>query len=172
MSRTPGSDGPEDVDATFEEIVADLRAQGFGEPDTGVDTDPDPGDDPAPEPEPRRPAPGGTGTPGPASTSWRTSDSAWEDTMLGSPPPGSDDDEHYVPPEPPPLPRPRKGAFVVLLFFVVGLLLLIAPRLLGLSTTVATPLGLLALATGIALLLLRVRQGPPDGADPENGAQV
>ncbi|PXY28046.1 hypothetical protein [Prauserella muralis] len=169
MSRTPGSDGPEDVDATFEEIVADLRAQGFGEPNgRGAERDPAP----EPEPEPREPPAGGTGTLDPVDTGWRGSDSSWEDTMLGSPPPGADDDEHYVPPEPPPLPRPRKGAFVVLLFFVVGLLLLIAPRLIGLSTSVATPLGLLALATGIALLLLRVKQGPPDGADPDNGAQV
>ncbi|EOD64581.1 hypothetical protein H480_31016, partial [Amycolatopsis vancoresmycina DSM 44592] len=31
MSR--GKDGPEDVDATFAEIVADLRAGGFGLPE-------------------------------------------------------------------------------------------------------------------------------------------
>jgi hypothetical protein len=64
------------------------------------------------------------------------------------------------------------GALLVLLLFVAGLLLLIAPNLVGLGTSSATPLGILALATGIALLLLRVRQGPPPGADPSNGAQV
>jgi hypothetical protein len=61
---------------------------------------------------------------------------------------------------------------VVLLFFVVGLLLLLAPAVLGVGAALATPLGILALAIGLALLLLRVKQGPPDGADPTNGAQV
>ncbi|ASR35391.1 hypothetical protein BAY61_10715 [Prauserella marina] len=200
MSRTSGSDGPENVDATFEEIVADLRAQGFGETAAGdfdVDVDSGRQDDPdladPSEPAPGRPGQGittqadtkeppatrtGGDTIDPPETAtaqdnWRGSSGSWEDTMLGGPPPGSaDDDEHYVPPEPPPLPRPRKGAFIVLLFFVVGLLLLIAPGLIGLTTTIGTPLGLLALATGLALLLLRVKQGPPDGADPTNGAQV
>ncbi len=60
----------------------------------------------------------------------------------------------------------------MLLFFVVGLLLLLGPGLIGLSRSIALPLGMLSLATGIALALLRVRQGPPDGADPTNGAQV
>ncbi|PXY33064.1 hypothetical protein [Prauserella endophytica] len=178
MNRAGGSDGPEDVDATFEEIIADLRAEGFGveavsdpEPerrDSRQATEADPRPESKPEPEPRRPA---TEDPAPAGTGWRDSGSDWDETMLG-PDPAGDDDEHYVPPEPPPLPRPRKGAFVVLLFFVVGLLLLIAPQLIGLTSTLGTPLGMLALATGIALLLLRVKQGPPDGADPSNGAQV
>ena len=60
----------------------------------------------------------------------------------------------------------------MLVLVLLGLLLLISPSLVGLSGTVATPLGMLALAAGIALLLLRVKQGPPDGADPTNGAQV
>ncbi|MEU6644809.1 hypothetical protein ABZ863_19935 [Saccharomonospora sp. NPDC046836] len=163
MTRPTGSDGPEDVDATFEEIVADLRAEGFGEP---AETEPEP--EPQPKREPRRAA--ATDESAPAEPGWREGGAGWDDTMFAPDPAG--DDEHYVPPEPPPLPRPRKGAFVVLLFFVVGLLLLIAPRLIGLSSTIATPLGMLALATGIGLLLLRVKQGPPDGADPTNGAQV
>ncbi|MBK1788639.1 hypothetical protein [Prauserella cavernicola] len=179
MSRTAGSDGPEDVDATFEEIIADLRAEGFGletagSPGPRSDPDPEPKTDAAaeraeaaPEPEPRRPQ---TDDPAPAGGGWREGGSGWDETMLGPDP--ASDDEHYVPPEPPPLPKPRKGAFVVLLFFVVGLLLLIAPGLIGLTATLGTPLGMLALATGIALLLLRVKQGPPDGADPTNGAQV
>jgi len=82
------------------------------------------------------------------------------------------DDEHYIPPEPPPLPRPKMGAFLILLLFLAGLFLLILPGAIGVGPTVATPLGILALATSIALLLLRVRQGPPPGADPSNGAQV
>ncbi|WP_216216369.1 hypothetical protein [Amycolatopsis aidingensis] len=180
MSRVGGSDGPEDVDATFAEIVADLRAQGVGDgldkggkdtkntkdtEDTGQSKDGAEKSTPQPPPRPV--------------SDWRSSDTEWDATMLDGPQPGQggtagteDEDEHYVPPEPPPLPKPRKGAIVVLLFFVVALVLLIAPGLVGLSSSVGTPLGLLGLAAAIALLLLRVKQGPPDGADPSTGAQV
>ncbi|AIJ24994.1 hypothetical protein [Amycolatopsis methanolica] len=158
-SRVPD---PEDVDATFAAIVADLRAEGVGLIDD-VEAERAPARPERAEPEepaePEKPA---------AEASWRGGGTPWEDTVLGDDPAGSGDDEHYVPPEPPPLPRPGKGAFVVLLFFVVGLLLLIMPGVIGVSTTVATPLGILALAIAIALLLLRVKQGPPDG----DGAQV
>lgn len=148
---------PEDVDATFAAIVAELRAEGIGE---FVDEPEQPRPEkPPPIEELDRP-----------DQSWRTGGPGWEDTVLGDDP--ADDDEHYVPPEPPPLPRPGKGAFVVLLFFIIGLFLLIAPGLIGVSQSLGTPLGILALATAIALLLLRVKQGPPDGADPTNGAQV
>ncbi|WP_431876637.1 hypothetical protein [Amycolatopsis sacchari] len=154
---------PEDVDATFAAIVADLRAEGVGEfLDEPVEPRPEKAEraekaEKAPPAEPEQPQ-------------WRTGGTAWDDTVLGDDP--ADDDEHYVPPEPPPLPRPGKGAFVVLLLFLIGLFLLIAPGLVGINATVGTPLGILALATAIALLLLRVKQGPPDGADPSNGAQV
>ncbi|AXB43900.1 hypothetical protein [Amycolatopsis albispora] len=162
MSRSNSADGPEDIDATFAEIVADLRAEGVG---TTLEQQPD--DEPTPPP----PSP----APGPpeqtvAASGWRGADREWEATVFGDDP--ASDDEHFVPPEPPPLPRPRKGALVVLLFFVLGLLLLIAPGVIGLSSSLGTPIGLLVLAVGIGLLLLRVRQGPPDGADPDSGAQV
>ncbi|MEV4597312.1 hypothetical protein AB0K15_07915 [Amycolatopsis sp. NPDC049253] len=176
MTRGKGTDGPEDVDATFAEIVADLRAEGVGlflEEDAlelADDTAGEQGGDPAPppvaktDPKPDKPEKA------PETDNWRTGGTTWDATMFSDDP--AEDDEHFVPPEPPPLPRPRKGAFVVLLFFVVGLLLLIVPNLIGVGPALATPLGILALATAIALLLLRVRQGPPPGADPTNGAQV
>lgn len=201
MSR-PGSDGPDNVDATFEEIVADLRAQGFDEPafddadldrrpgrgrdgDTGDGADPgefgDPGDrrdrtDRGDDTdrgggvdELRRPS----DEPAPTEPGWRDSPIAWDETMFGPAPGDPDDpDDHFVPPEPPPLPKPRKGALVILLLFVLGLVLLIAPSLIGMAASIATPVGMLSLAAGLALLLLRVRQGPPPGADPTNGAQV
>ncbi|GHG33954.1 MULTISPECIES: hypothetical protein [Amycolatopsis] len=172
MSR--GKDGPEDVDATFAEIVADLRAGGFGLPENDtVDTA-----DAAETAEaagtesrktPERPAePPAVDTP--PDPGWRSGGTSWDTTMFSDDP--ADDDEHYVPPEPPPLPRPKMGAFLILLLFLAGLFLLILPGAIGVGPTVATPLGILALATAIALLLLRVRQGPPPGADPSNGAQV
>ncbi|MDT8914225.1 hypothetical protein [Amycolatopsis sp. PS_44_ISF1] len=169
MSRGKGADGPEDVDATFAEIVADLRAEGVGvftadAPEAAADPAAERPSDSSPPPpaKPEKPAEPGEG--------WRSGGTSWDATMFSDDPAG--DDEHFVPPEPPPLPRPRKGAFVVLLFFVVGLLLLIVPNLIGVSPSLSMPLGILALATAIALLLLRVRQGPPPGADPHNGAQV
>ncbi|MBE1497144.1 hypothetical protein H4696_004244 [Amycolatopsis lexingtonensis] len=171
MSR--GKDGPEDVDATFAEIVADLRADGFGLPE----------DDTADAPEskqagtateqrktPERPAEPPAADPSPPEPGWRSGGTSWDTTIFSDDP--ADDDEHYVPPEPPPLPRPKMGAFLILLLFLAGLFLLILPGAIGVGQTVATPLGILALATAIALLLLRVRQGPPPGADPSNGAQV
>ena len=163
MSRGgKGADGPEDVDATFAEIVADLRADGFGLPEdvTGLTE----------VQEPATPAPDRPAEPPESETAWRAGGTTWDATMFSDDPAG--DDEHYVPPEPPPLPRPKMGAFLILLLFLSGLFLLILPGAIGVGPTVATPLGILALATSIALLLLRVRQGPPPGADPSNVAQV
>ncbi|MEA5364886.1 hypothetical protein VA596_35505 [Amycolatopsis sp., V23-08] len=182
MSR--GKDGPEDVDATFAEIVADLRADGFGLPemdtaDNAGDTGGTAGRGVAEESEsrkaPDRPAepskpPKPPAAADPPETNWRSGGTTWDSTMFSDDP--ADDDEHFVPPEPPPLPRPKMGAFLILLLFLAGLFLLIFPAAIGVGPTVATPLGILALATSIALLLLRVRQGPPPGADPSNGAQV
>ncbi|GAB3142951.1 hypothetical protein [Amycolatopsis sp. NPDC004378] len=169
MSR--GKDGPEDVDATFAEIVADLRAGGFGLPEedtadtAGTALSAEGDSRKAPERPAEPPA-----VDSPPDTGWRSGGTTWDTTMFSDDPAG--DDEHYVPPEPPPLPRPKMGAFLILLLFLAGLFLLILPNAIGVGPTVATPLGILALATSIALLLLRVRQGPPPGADPSNGAQV
>ncbi|MEV0073710.1 hypothetical protein [Amycolatopsis sp. NPDC050768] len=176
MTRGKGTDGPEDVDATFAEIVADLRAEGVGlflEEDAlelADDTAGEQASDPTPPPAAKTDTKPDKPEKAPETDNWRTGGATWDATMFSDDP--AEDDEHFVPPEPPPLPRPRKGAFVVLLFFVVGLLLLIVPNLIGVGPALATPLGILALATAIALLLLRVRQGPPPGADPTNGAQV
>lgn len=152
---------PEDVDATFAAIVADLRAEGVFAEATAEAAEAT--DIAEPPPAPEKPA---AKTPEPESPAWRSAGPDWDEVVLGDEP--AEDTEHYVPPEPPPLPRPGKGAFVVLLFFLVGLFLLIAPNLIGLSANVGTPLGILALATAIALLLLRVKQSPHDG----DGAQV
>lgn len=158
---SPRDTDPEDVDATFAAIVADLKAEGVGQFDAeDLDEPPEP--------------PGESGETGRPAPSWRAGGTAWEQTVLGDEPGGphaandQPDEDHYVPPEPPPLPRPGKGAFVVLVLFVVGLFVLIAPGVIGLGANVGTPLGILALAAAIALALLRVKQGPHDG----DGAQV
>lgn len=165
MSRGKGMDGPEDIDATFAEIVAGLRAEGVGlvPEDTKAEAETGTTEKASNEQEPPE-----RGT----SPGWRGGGTEWDTTIFSGDPAEEADEEHFVPPEPPPLPKLRKGAFLVLLLFLVGLFLLIAPNLLGIGPIQGTPLGILALATGIALLLLRVRQGPPPGADPSNGAQV
>ncbi|MEU4526013.1 hypothetical protein AB0F52_45740 [Amycolatopsis sp. NPDC024027] len=171
MSR--GKDGPEDVDATFAEIVADLRAAGFGLPESDTADTADTAGTAGAEPESRRTPERPADPPAveaPPEPGWRSGGTSWDATMFSDDP--AEDDEHYVPPDPPPLPRPKLGAFLILLLFLAGLFLLILPGAIGVGPTVATPLGILALATSIALLLLRVRQGPPPGADPSTGAQV
>lgn len=184
MSRTDSPDGPDDVDAIFGEIVADLRAEGVGtrsdvEPSRGrrstepADADPAAaGDDTADSG-----VDDGGATPADSdtradNTPWRTADVGWDDTMLDDDL-TEDDDEHFVPPEPPPIPKPPSSVLVVGLFFLTGLVLLIAPHIIGIGTAVGTPLGILALAAGLGFLLLHARDDPrPPGADPDNGAQV
>ncbi|MGH3518168.1 MAG: hypothetical protein ACRDQ7_12275 [Haloechinothrix sp.] len=168
MSRTdrPDNDRPDDLDAVFSEIVADLRAEGFGSSAEQTDPGENTGyrDDPSPE----------SGVRGsPTTSDWRSGGVGWDSTMLSGDGADTDsDDDHFVPPEPPPLPKLTRAAIMVLAFFGVGLLLLVAPGVLGIGTNVATPLGILALATGLGFLLLRSREGPPPGADPDSGAQV
>jgi len=135
--------------------VADLEREGLGanmQPDT----------EPTEEiPHPPAPAPQAQAAPEP---SWRGHDTEW-DWSWGS------DDEHYIPPEPPPLPRLRPMTIVALILVVVGVVLLLAPTLIGLDPRVGTPISLLALVCGFGLLFLRIRRTPSDTGD-DNGAQV
>jgi hypothetical protein len=150
------SDRPEDVDAAFAEIVADLRREGVG-----VDV---PKDEPAPAPADEEPPPAPAGPPPPG---WRGHEADW-DWSWGT------DEEHYVPPEPPPLPRLRPLTIVALGLLIVGVVLLVVPGIMGLDARIATPVGLAALTCGGGMLLLRVRKTPrTDPDDPnDNGAQI
>lgn len=188
------SDRPDDVDAAFAEIVADLEREGVGRtiPDMD-DLQDDPPERTQPLDAPDKPAtsPDGPesssgivgsppGSPGwslpPTSTdrprpaeppkAWRGHDADW-DWSWGT------DEDHYVPPEPPPLPRLRPLTIVALALIVVGVVLLIIPTLVGLDARIATPIALLSILCGGGMLLLRVRQSPknnPDGRD--DGAQI
>ncbi|MCP2165324.1 hypothetical protein [Goodfellowiella coeruleoviolacea] len=82
------------------------------------------------------------------------------------------DDEHFVPPDPPPLPPMRTGTIAALALVALGILLLVAPSLLGLASSAATPLALISMSAGIGLLVLRMRQGPPPDSGWDDGAQV
>jgi len=146
------SDRPEDVDAAFAAIVADLEREGLG---ANVQPDTEPTEE-IPHPPPA--------VAEEAAAAWRGHESDW-DWSWGS------DDEHYIPPEPPPLPRLRPMTIVALVLVVAGVVLLIAPGLIGLDPRIGTPISLLALVCGFGLLFLRIRRTPPDTGD-DNGAQV
>lgn len=167
-----GGNGPEDLHAAFAEIVADLEREGLGAAlDEELASGREPGDDTAATADTgdlERPrATAGPDTPAPPQrpTDWRTSDTDWDWAW-------SSDTEHYVPPDPPPLPRLRAGTIVALLLAVIGIFLLVAPGLIGLTPMISAPIALILLATALGLLLLRIRSGPPPGADGDDGAQV
>ncbi|GDY30371.1 hypothetical protein [Gandjariella thermophila] len=142
-----GSEGPEDVDAAFAEIVAGLERDFGGRWPEPAELD---------EERPSRPAARDAGEP----------------TGMPVPEPPADDDDHYVPPEPPPFPRLRAGAVVALVLFAIGALLLVAPGAVGIAPRVATPLALISLSCGIGWLVLRMRTGPPPDSGPDDGAQL
>jgi hypothetical protein len=155
-------DRPEDVDAAFAEIVAGLEREGVGRlPDldeagpgaTVVDGPSD--EEPAATARPAAPPP----------PAWRGSEGEW-DWSWGT------DEEHYVPPEPPPLPRLRPLTIVALVLIVASVVLLFAPGLIGLAPRVGTPIALIALIGGGALLLLRIRKTPRHQGERDDGAQI
>jgi hypothetical protein len=170
-------DGPDDVDAAFAEIVAGLARDGVA-PDWPAEHD-----------EPNEPPAGHTPTA--TALSGRPSGSEL-DSLTGECPQPSEaltgpdqpakstrgpdqprsEDEHFVPPPPPPLPRLRRGTVLGLALLLLGLLLLVAPGLLGLTSTIGTPLALIAVTGGIGWLVLRMRQGPPPDSGWDDGAQL
>ena len=153
------SERPEDVDAAFAAIVADLEREGLG---ANVTADVERTEElPHPAKADETPAPAPAAEP---TQAWRGHDSEWDWSW-------SSDDEHYVPPEPPPLPRLRPLTILALILAVIGVVLLIVPKMIGLGTTFSLPIGLIALASGFGLLFLRIRRTPPHGSD-DNGAQV
>ncbi|MER7014322.1 DUF308 domain-containing protein [Saccharopolyspora sp. NPDC000359] len=149
-TRHDSTDGPEDIDAAFAEIVADLeRDETF-----------------ARWPEDREPADEGGRAEAPGPTAAAPADSGPRDWA----PTAEVEDEHYVPPEPPPLPTPRLGTLAGIAVVVVGVLFALIPGLAGVSSTITLPLGLVLISGGIGWLLLRLRQ-PPRSSD-DDGAQV
>lgn len=76
------------------------------------------------------------------------------------------EDDHYHPPEPPPLPRPGPPAVVGGGLIGLGLLLCVAPGVLGAGGTWPLPLGLVLIAAGLTWLVLRLWT-PEPGDDPD-----
>lgn len=159
-------DRPEDVDAAFAAIVADLEREGVGRQLPDLDEADDADVDTAaaetstsaksPEPEPKS---------GPPPAAWRGSETEWDWSW-------NTDDEHYVPPEPPPLPRLRPLTIVALGLLLAAVVLLVLPGVTGLDSRIGMPLALAAAICGAGMLLLRVRQHPRDPGDRDDGAQL
>ncbi len=86
------------------------------------------------------------------------------------------DEGHFVPPEPPPLPRLGPPALVGLTLLALGLVLVIAPGLIGVPEVYGLPLGLVGLAAGLGWLVLRLWPDPADrthdDGDDDDGAIV
>jgi hypothetical protein len=148
--------GPDHTADQFEAIVAGWRREGM------VPTWP--GDERPPAEPPRTPPmPVPPVAPVPPVTPARASRATEPDTGW----------DHFVPPEPPPLPRIGPPAIVGITLLALGLTLVVAPTLLGISDVYGLPLGLLALASGLGWLVLRLWPAPPDdhGGD-DHGAQL
>lgn len=166
-ARRDSADGPEDIDAAFAEIVAELEqdpqlAQWPDERESDpTDSAADPGSADASGPL----APGPVEPAGPVDRA-ETPTSGPRDWTA------EDEDEgHFVPPEPPPLPKPRASTIGGISLVLIGVLLLAAPGLAGAASTVSLPLGLVAISGGIGWLLFRMRQSPPRHED-DDGAQL
>ncbi|WP_424185103.1 hypothetical protein ACOBQX_24865 [Actinokineospora sp. G85] len=152
MTRERSGNDPEDFDAAFAEIVADLRREGVGlNPPSEAEVTRERTESAAEDPPHPKP---------PAST-WRAheTDIDWSD---------DNENEHYEPPEPPPLPKLHPISVAAIAAIAVGVVLLILAS--WLLPVVWTPVGLACLATGVGTLLLRSRRSPHN--DDDNGAQV
>jgi hypothetical protein len=149
-ARRDSTDGPENVDELFAEIVAGLERDGVGK--DWLDLDEVSPDDPEPHDD----------------TTGRIAADPVDEPELRD----RDDEDHYVPPEPPPFPVLRASTIAALGLFVLGIVLLVAPGIFGLESRIGTPLSLVALCAGVGWLILRMRNTPPPDSGWDDGAQV
>ncbi len=150
-ARRDSTDGPENVDELFAEIVAGLERDGVGKDWLDLDEA------------------------SPESDLAALGDAADETPFTPVEEPEQrdrDDEEHYIPPEPPPLPVLRASTIAALGLFVLGIVLLVAPGLFGLESRIGTPLSLVSLCAGVGWLILRMRNTPPPDSGWDDGAQV
>ena len=79
-------------------------------------------------------------------------------------------EEHYEPPPAPPVPAPAPASLYAVLLIAAGAVLVVAPRVLGLSADLGLVLGVAAVAGGVGVLLSRMRERSTD--DGDDGAVV
>ena len=79
-------------------------------------------------------------------------------------------EEHYEPPPPPPVPAPAPASLYAVLLIAAGAVLVVAPRVIGLSADLGLVLGVAAVAGGVGVLLSRMRDRSTD--DGDDGAVV
>ncbi len=167
-ARRDSTDGPENVDELFAEIVAGLERDGVGKDWLDLD------EAGAEDTQARDTHAQGTRPRDTLARDTKTRDVPDEDSHTEP----EDDrerpepDDHYVPPEPPPFPVLRASTIVALAILALGVVLLVAPGLFGLHSSLGTPLSLVALCAGVGLLILRMRNTPPPDSGWDDGAQV
>ena len=86
-----------------------------------------------------------------------------------------EDDGHYVPPPPPPVPRLAPRKILAVLAVLAGLGLLFVPSLVDVFQISPTGVFLLAITLvlgGAAALIYLMRDAPPTGSGPDDGAVV
>jgi hypothetical protein len=79
-------------------------------------------------------------------------------------------EEHYEPPPPPPVPAPAPASLYAVLLIAVGAVLVIAPRVIGLTSDLGLVLGVAAVVGGVSVLVSRMRERSTD--DGDDGAVV
>ena len=79
-------------------------------------------------------------------------------------------EEHYEPPPAPPVPAPAPASLYAVLLIAAGAVLVVAPRVLGMSADLGLVLGVAAVAGGVGVLLSRMRERSTD--DGDDGAVV
>lgn len=170
MNREPDPEGGSEIGGgppqdEFDAIVSAWRLEG---------TVPDwPADGVAPslfEPDPSEPAPEPPAGAVDAATTPPLPPVARPETPAAAAPhrgPTGPEDEHFVPPEPPPLPRLAPPAIVGIGLLLLGLVLIISPNWIGVSSLYGLPLGLLSLAAGLGWLVLRLWPDAPETIGPD-----
>ena len=84
-------------------------------------------------------------------------------TSLG--PPADDPLDHYEPPDPGPIRAPSRQAVVAILVLIAGAIVLFFPHALGFGSTTSVVLGVLGITGGVGMLLMRLKEDPPDDDD-------
>ncbi|MEO6879359.1 MAG: hypothetical protein ABI181_00235 [Mycobacteriaceae bacterium] len=83
-----------------------------------------------------------------------------------------EDEGHFERPDAPPVAPPTRAALGAIAVLVLGMFLVVAPGLIGLTSSVGFPLGLICLTGGLVFLLSRLKSGPPTDSGWDDGAQL